>query len=93
MLASRVELLGLPAITLIRAFRAPAPIFRHLEAGSFAEVAQWVCQRAPLLQFRAQSVGMGPHGAIPPVFRFSSHYPNSGFLVYLPRLPMIVSKN
>ena len=44
-----------------------------------------------MLQFRLQSVSTGPRGAIFPVFRFSSFYPNLGFLVYLPRLPMIMA--
>ena len=44
-----------------------------------------------MLQFRLQSVSIGPRGAISPVFRFSSFYPNLGFLVYLPRLPMIMA--
>ena len=44
-----------------------------------------------MLQLRLQSVSIGPRGAISPVFRFSSFYPNLGFLVYLPRLPMIMA--
>jgi hypothetical protein len=38
-----------------------------------------------------------PYGAIPLYFALVRtlclHYPNSGFLVYLPRLPMVVGKN